>query len=126
MRREARPPVASIVDGVTKLGKVRFNSATEQQVENYRKMLLSMAQDARAAIRWELEDLAFKFLEPEAGTPTEVVGRRYEVPWTTDQSGSSRATLDGNGGGNSRRSNSGSVHCGPSGHANPAAIRPPG
>jgi len=39
--------VATIVDGVTKLGKVHFSSATEQQVENYRKMLLSMAEDAR-------------------------------------------------------------------------------
>ncbi|MDP2957786.1 MAG: HD domain-containing protein [Longimicrobiales bacterium] len=38
--------VATIVDGVTKLGKVHCSSATEQQVENYRKMLLSMAEDA--------------------------------------------------------------------------------
>ncbi|MHB1195158.1 MAG: HD domain-containing protein [Longimicrobiales bacterium] len=42
--------VSTIVDGVTKLGKVRFNSATEQQVENYRKMLLSMAEDARVIL----------------------------------------------------------------------------
>ncbi len=100
---------ATIVDGVTKIGRVEFRSHTEEQVENYRKMLLSMAQDARvilvkladrlhnmrtlehldadrrrriametreiyaplahrlgmAQIRWELEDLSFRFLEPE-------------------------------------------------------------
>jgi GTP pyrophosphokinase len=108
LEQEFGAPIANIVDGVTKIGKVQFRSSTEQQVENYRKLLLSMAQDARvivikladrlhnmrtlehlrpdkrrrialetheiyaplahrlgmAQMRWELEDLAFKHLEP--------------------------------------------------------------
>ncbi len=110
LRKELGDEIAGIVDGVTKIGKVTFSSNTEQQVENYRKLLLSMAHDARvivikladrlhnmrtlehlradkrrrialetreiyaplahrlgmAQIRWELEDLCFKHLEPEA------------------------------------------------------------
>lgn len=42
--------IALVVDGVTKIGKVQFRSTTEQQVENYRKLLLSMAQDARVIL----------------------------------------------------------------------------
>ena len=38
--------------GVTKIGKVQFQSSTEQQVENYRKLLLSMAQDARVIVSY--------------------------------------------------------------------------
>ncbi|MGH7458857.1 MAG: RelA/SpoT family protein [Longimicrobiaceae bacterium] len=102
--------VAAVVDGLTKIARVRFRTHTEQQVENYRKLLLSMAQDARvivvkladrlhnmrtlehltdekqvriametreiyaplahrlgmARVKWELEDLCFKVLEPSA------------------------------------------------------------
>jgi len=121
---EFGPEIARIVDGVTKIGKVQFQSTTEQQVENYRKLLLSMAQDARvivikladrlhnmrtlehlrpdkrkrialetreiyaplahrlgmARIRWELEDLAFKHLEPDEyrKLATKIADRRAE------------------------------------------------
>jgi len=107
--REFGAEVASIVDGLTKISHLTFRSSAEEQVENYRKLLLSIAKDARviiiklcdrlhnmrtleplpaekrqriatetreiyaplahrfgmARIKAELEDLAFKFLEPD-------------------------------------------------------------
>ena len=39
--------VASLVDGVTKLTLVRFGSKAEAQAENFRKMILAMAEDIR-------------------------------------------------------------------------------
>ena len=50
LRAELGDEITSIVDGVTKIGKVTFSSNTEQQVENYRKLLLSMAHDARVIV----------------------------------------------------------------------------
>jgi len=100
--------VAALVDGVTKLGKIKFDSRDEAQSQNLRKMLIAMAKDIRvilikladrlhnmrtieflpadrakvkaietmeiyaplahrlgiSQVKWELEDLAFKVLEP--------------------------------------------------------------
>ena len=105
--------VAELVDGVTKLGNLAsktFIDKREEQVENYRKFFMAMANDIRVlmiklsdrlhnmrtlqflsperrlanaketrmlyaplanrlgiySIKWELEDLCFKYLEPEA------------------------------------------------------------
>jgi len=109
IEREFGKEVASIVDGLTKIEHLPVHSPRDRQVENYRKLLLSIAKDARviiikladrlhnmrtldylpdekrrriaqetrdlyaplahrfgmARVRWELEDLAFKYLEPE-------------------------------------------------------------
>ncbi len=110
IEREFGSEIAQIVDGLTKIANLPLSSREERQVENYRKLLLSIAKDARvilikladrlhnmrtldwlapdkrrriaqetrdlyaplahrfgmAKMRWELEDLAFKHLEPEA------------------------------------------------------------
>lgn len=109
IRKEFGDEIALLVDGVTNLGKVKFESREEGQVEYFRKMLLSMARDIRvilikladrlhnmrtlqfvkpekrqrvasetlevyaplahrfgiARIKSELEDLSFKYLQPE-------------------------------------------------------------
>jgi guanosine-3',5'-bis(diphosphate) 3'-pyrophosphohydrolase len=107
--REFGEEVAELVDGLTKISHLSFRSSAEEQSENYRKLLLSVAKDARviiikladrlhnmrtleplaadrrkriatetreiygplahrfgmANVKAELEDLAFKFLEPD-------------------------------------------------------------
>jgi GTP pyrophosphokinase len=102
--------VARLVDSVTKIGRISFNTREERQAESFRKMLLAMARDLRViiikladrlhnmrtleflkepaqqqiaretheiyaplanrlGISWlkgELEDLSFRYLEPDA------------------------------------------------------------
>jgi GTP diphosphokinase / guanosine-3',5'-bis(diphosphate) 3'-diphosphatase len=50
LRREFGDEVAELVDGVTKIGRVHYSSREEQQVDYFRKMLLSMARDIRIII----------------------------------------------------------------------------
>jgi GTP pyrophosphokinase len=44
------PEIALLVDGVTKLRRIQFESGRERQAENLRRMLLAMAQDLRVIL----------------------------------------------------------------------------
>jgi guanosine-3',5'-bis(diphosphate) 3'-pyrophosphohydrolase len=50
LQREFGKEVVQLVDGVTKIGKITFKSSEEKQAENFRKMVLSMADDIRVVI----------------------------------------------------------------------------
>ena len=43
-------PVAELVDGVSKLDRIQFDSQEKAQAENFRKMLLAMARDVRVML----------------------------------------------------------------------------
>jgi GTP pyrophosphokinase len=50
IEREFGGEIASLVDGVTKLGKINFTSKEDRQAENFRKMVVAMARDIRVLL----------------------------------------------------------------------------
>lgn len=50
LAKEFGDEVTALVDGVTKLTQVHFNSKAEAQAENFRKMILAMTHDVRVIV----------------------------------------------------------------------------
>ncbi|OOF60278.1 bifunctional GTP diphosphokinase/guanosine-3',5'-bis pyrophosphate 3'-pyrophosphohydrolase [Rodentibacter myodis] len=50
LKEEFGASVAEIVDGVSKLDKLKFRTRQEAQVENFRKMILAMTRDIRVVL----------------------------------------------------------------------------
>ncbi|HEY7381273.1 MAG TPA: bifunctional (p)ppGpp synthetase/guanosine-3',5'-bis(diphosphate) 3'-pyrophosphohydrolase [Gaiella sp.] len=50
VRAEFGPDIAQLVEGVTKLTRISFSSREQAEAENYRKMIVAMAQDVRVIL----------------------------------------------------------------------------
>lgn len=70
IRSEFGDTIAELIDGVTKIGKIKFSSKSHKQAENFRKFVLAIAKDIRVLIIKLADRLhnmrTLKFLTPEA------------------------------------------------------------
>ncbi|MDQ6680209.1 MAG: RelA/SpoT family protein, partial [Pseudomonadota bacterium] len=74
-------PTADLVDGLTKLDKLRFSTREESQAESFRKMLLAMARDVRV-ILIKLADRLHNMRTMEAVAPAKrarIAGETLEI-----------------------------------------------
>ena len=72
------PTVADLVEGVSKLARVKFTSKEEEQMENLRKMLLAMSKDIRV-ILIKIADRLHNMRTMEYQTPAKQKQKSFET-----------------------------------------------